>query len=175
VEPNDNYWTISRKKYGTGRYFMALAQHNSKVIADPRRMRPGIVLSTPPAAVLEQNYADVIPRPAAVDPVQVASSGEVPFRAARSTQVTRTAAEFGEQDAGFFVHRDGAPMYRVGPEDTLSGIAQRHLGRSSRWIQIFELNRDVLTDGNTLKIGAVLRLPADASQVEVVRGARAVR
>ena len=23
VEPNDNFWTISRKKYGTGRYFMA--------------------------------------------------------------------------------------------------------------------------------------------------------
>lgn len=176
IEPNDNYWTISRKKYGTGRYFMALAQHNARIIADPRRMKPGVTISTPPAAALDQHYAEVIPKAATVDPVRTASvAGGPGFSGTGLTPVARTAPDGGEQDAGFFIGADGAPMYRVGAEDTLSGIAQRHLGRSSRWVQVFEMNRDVLTDGNTLKIGAVLRLPADASQVEVVRNPRVLR
>ncbi len=60
-------------------------------------------------------------------------------------------------------------MYRIGRNDTLSEISQRHLGRATRWIQIFNLNRDVLKNPNALKLGAELRLPADASRVELVK------
>jgi nucleoid-associated protein YgaU len=56
----------------------------------------------------------------------------------------------------------------VGKNDTLTGIAARHLGRSSRWVQVLGMNRDQLKDGNSLKIGMVLKLPQDASQVSVV-------
>ncbi len=168
IEPSDNFWTISRKKYGTGRYFMALAQHNALVITDPKRMKPGVIIATPSAESLERAYPQLIPKPAAVDPVQTAQTVSV----AQSTFVP--AAE-PDADAGYFVSNDGTPMFRVGKEDTLSGIAQRHLGRSSRWVQVYEMNRDVLTDGNTLKIGAVLRLPADASRVDVVAGGRTFR
>ena len=28
VQPNDSYWTISERLYGTGAYFKALTQHN---------------------------------------------------------------------------------------------------------------------------------------------------
>lgn len=167
IEPGDNYWTISRKKYGVGRYFMALAQHNSRVITDPKRMKPGVVIATPSAETLERTYPQLIPQPAPIDPVQTASVSTV--------SLSRPAGQVADSEAGFFVTNDGNPMYRVGSEDTLSGIAQRHLGRSSRWVQIFELNRDTLTDGNSLKIGAVLRLPADASRVEVVGGSRTFR
>ena len=77
--------------------------------------------------------------------------------------------------SGFFRDANGDPMYRVGTRDTLSGIALRHLGRSSRWIQIRVLNRDRLLGAANLKIGTVLRLPADASQVQLVREPRDVR
>jgi len=173
VEPSDNFWTISRKKYGTGRYFMALAQHNSQVISDPKRMKPGVTIATPSAQSLEQTYPQLIPKTAAVDPIQTASAATPAFTAQAPAAVP--AVQAAEVDAGFFVANDGTPMYRVGREDTLSGIAQRHLGRSSRWVQVFELNRDVLTDGNTLKIGALLRLPADASRVDMVGGVRSFR
>jgi nucleoid-associated protein YgaU len=170
IEPNDNYWTISRKKYGTGRYFMALAQHNTQVITDPKRMRPGVTIATPSADALERAYPQLIPKVGAIDPVQTASvstpAAESPARPAQAEE---------DSEAGFFIANDGTPMYRVGREDTLSGISQRHLGRSSRWVQVFEMNRDVLPDGNTLKIGAVLRLPADASRVEVVGGGATFR
>lgn len=173
IEPGDNFWIISRKKYGTGRYFMALAQHNAQVITDPKRMKLGVTIATPPVDVLERTYAQLIPKVPAVDPVQTASIAPVSASSLRSTAAIEV--EEANTDAGFFIAQDGTPMYRIGREDTLSGVAQRHLGRSSRWTQIFELNRDTLADGNTLKIGTVLRLPADASRVEVVERARTFR
>lgn len=174
IEPNENFWTISRKKYGTGRYFMALAQHNAQVIPDPKRMKPGVTIATPPAEALDRAYPQLIPKPAAIDPVQTASASTPAASPAFVTSKGRATAET-ESEPGFFVSNDGVPMYRVGQEDTLSGIAQKHLGRSSRWVQVFELNRGVLTDGNSLKIGTVLQLPADASQVDIVGTPRSFR
>ena len=54
-------------------------------------------------------------------------------------------------------------MYRVGEGDTLGTIAQDHLGRSSRWPRIVELNRESLKDPDDMKLGMILRLPEDAS------------
>ena len=168
IEPNDNFWTISRKKYGTGRYFMALSQHNLSVIPDPKRMKPGVTIATPSTDLLEKTYPTLIPKAA---PSDTALAGE---SSAPSTAIRRTNATTNEE-AGFFVSTDGVPMYRVGSEDTLSDIAKRHLGRSSRWVQVFEMNRDTLTDGNTLKVGTLLRLPGDASRVDVVGTPRVIR
>lgn len=153
LEPNDNFWTISKKVYGTGRYFQALARHNAAAFPDPRRMRPGQQVSVPPAAELESLYPGLV-APAAS-----------PAVAALQRRPDRYQPQ---EEPGFFVGDSGQPMYRVGSEDTLSSISRQHLGRSSRWVQILEMNRDVLKDGNALSVGTVLRLPADASAVQVV-------
>lgn len=44
--------------------------------------------------------------------------------------------------------------------DTLSAIAKKHYGKSSRWRAIFEANRDVLSDPDRIFPGQVLKLPA---------------
>ena len=49
--------------------------------------------------------------------------------------------------------------YTVKPGDTLSQIAKDHLGRAGAFMQIFELNKDQLTDPDKIKPGQVLRLP----------------
>jgi nucleoid-associated protein YgaU len=147
VQPQDTFWTISRKKYGTARYFMALAQLNKAHVPDPTRMRPGVKVSTPPTEILETQFAQYLPKGSAIE----VASGE-----RQATKPTPT---------GFFVSADGKPMYRTGEKDTLSDIAARHLGRASRWIQVFEMNRDKLTSPNQLKVGTELALPADASNV----------
>ena len=83
------------------------------------------------------------------------------------------ASEFHGPDGGFFVGRAGEPLYRVANGDTLSSIAQQHLGKSSRSHELYELNQDRLADPNRLKVGSVLKLPQDASRVGVVpRGTR---
>ncbi len=55
-------------------------------------------------------------------------------------------------------------VHRISDGDTLSKIAQRYLGGGDRYLEIFELNRDVLASPNLLPIGAVLKIPPrDAS------------
>ena len=57
----------------------------------------------------------------------------------------------------------GAPAaartYTVKSGDTLSKIAQATLGDSKAFGKIYEVNRDHLSDPNTIKPGQVLRLP----------------
>jgi LysM repeat protein len=149
VQPTDNFWTVSRKKYGTPRYFLALAELNKARIPDPARMRPGMKVSTPSAEMLEERFGQFLP---AGTRVQAASAEDISAKSAPT---------------GFFVAPDGSPKYRTGESDTLSEIAAKHLGRSSRWIQIFEMNRDKLSSPNQLKVGTELTLPGDASNVAV--------
>ena len=43
--------------------------------------------------------------------------------------------------------------------DTLSGLAQRHLGSASRWQELFDANRTIIADPDKIRPGQVLRLP----------------
>jgi|GEM_PF-2416697 len=47
--------------------------------------------------------------------------------------------------------------------DTLSEIAQRALGDSGRWREIYDLNRDQLSNPNVIQAGQVLKLPGGAN------------
>jgi nucleoid-associated protein YgaU len=49
--------------------------------------------------------------------------------------------------------------YTVKPGDTLSAIAMRLLGDANAYHEIFEANRDQLSDPNKIKPGQVLRIP----------------
>lgn len=151
VEAGDNYWVISKKVYGTPRYFQALAEHNKPLVPDPVKLRPGTPLQTPPAEELLARYSALVMTDG---PLETQTSGILPTS--------------GEVTGGFFLDEQSQPYYRVGANDTLTGIAKAHLGRSSRWMQILEMNRDVLKDAKTLKVGTVLKLPADASSIQVI-------
>ena len=47
----------------------------------------------------------------------------------------------------------------VADGDTLSKLAAQYLGRADRYLEIFEFNRDVLSDPDLLPIGAAIRIP----------------
>lgn len=50
--------------------------------------------------------------------------------------------------------------YTVKAGDTLSKIAKHHLGDANSYMEIFNLNRDQLSDPDKIKPGQVLKLPA---------------
>jgi len=77
--------------------------------------------------------------------------------------------------SGFFIGPNGQPLFRIGKGDTLTDIAEKHLGRTARWTQVVGMNRNLLKDGNTLKIGMVLQLPHDASQVALAPAGSVLR
>jgi len=49
--------------------------------------------------------------------------------------------------------------YTVKAGDTLSKIAKEHLGNANAYMEIFNANRDQLTDPDKIKPGQVLKLP----------------
>lgn len=52
--------------------------------------------------------------------------------------------------------------HRVQPSETLYGLARQYLGDGSRYLEFFELNRDVLTDPLRIPTGVELRIPNGA-------------
>jgi nucleoid-associated protein YgaU len=142
VQSGDNFWSIAKQHYGSGKYFTALAAYNKSRIPDPQRIRPGTKVQVPSEAVLAQQFPQLV-------------SGT------KSTPYAATPAG----PPGFSLDSRGRPQYRVAKGDTLSDIAQRHLGRASRWRQIFGMNMDQLPSAESLTTGMVLRLPTDASQI----------
>ena len=54
----------------------------------------------------------------------------------------------------------GATTYTVKAGDTLSKIAKELLGSANAYPQIFEANRDQLSDPDKIKPGQVLKIPA---------------
>ena len=139
VQDGDNYTRISKRIYGSGRYFSALAVFNQHRIPEPKKMRPGMVVLTPPVPVLEERYPQL-------------------FLDSKAKTV---------EPAAFLIMDDGLPAYRVGERETLSEISERFLGRSARWIEIYRLNQSTVKDPNKLKAGLILALPADAAEVNV--------
>lgn len=55
----------------------------------------------------------------------------------------------------------GQEVYKVKPGDTLSKIAQTRLGKTSRWTEIWDLNKGRIADPNLIEIGWELVLPKD--------------
>ena len=52
--------------------------------------------------------------------------------------------------------------YTVRPGDTLSKIAKEKLGDANAYMDIFNANKDQLTDPNKIKAGQVLKIPMAA-------------
>jgi nucleoid-associated protein YgaU len=69
-------------------------------------------------------------------------------------KVTPSAAGAASVSAGM-----ASKMYTVKAGDTLSGIAKEHLGNANAYMDIFNANKDQLSDPDKIKPGQVLRIP----------------
>lgn len=150
VQPNDNYWSISQKVFGTGAYFKAILQHQrDRGRAIDEHLQPGEVLAVPPAELLAKNYPHLCPRQ--------------PIPSVAASQMMQVSAP--RQGLG------GRGMYYVVEEgDTLFDIARYELGKAARWVEIYELNRDQIgEDFDNLKPGTQLVLPNQGAPDSVTR------
>ncbi len=63
-----------------------------------------------------------------------------------------------------------APMHRIADGDTLGQLAAHYLGSADRWRELYDFNRDVLTNPELLPIGAELRIPTAPFRTSEGRG-----
>ena len=154
VTRNDSLWSIAQDAYGSARYVPALAQYNKDSIPHPDKLPLGVKVRIPPPEVLESRYPNMFRTTNRRDTL-ISPTGALSQNPASTPQ------------SGLLRDQQGRPLYRVGKSDTLSKIAQRYLGRSSRWTEILRMNSDQLKSPESLKPDMVLRLPSDASRVAV--------
>jgi nucleoid-associated protein YgaU len=146
VQPNDTFWSISERVYGTGAFFKALYEYNRKRHKQADELVVGQELLVPEEGVLRRSYPDLCPRPRKT----VASTEQ------RMISVSSKLRGTGR-------------VYKVVEGDTLFEISRYELGKPSRWAEIYELNRDVLGDDfDYLRPGTELILPNDAPRNDSV-------
>jgi nucleoid-associated protein YgaU len=160
VKEGDSFWSISARQYGTGKHFRALEEYNKDRLSTSgsggRVLRPGTVIALPDESLLQSNNTRRKP----AEPSATKSSRSDPWREDSSFDSPP------RRDTGLAPKRDVSSRpgtYRVKDGDTLSTIALRELGTSKRWQEIFQLNRDRLTDETSLRPGMDLKMPSAAT------------
>ena len=174
IQDGDSYWNISKKVYGTPKHFQALADYNKHLVKNANRLKPKTSILTPTLATLTGK-----PEAIAVARAETPIGGDTTLtsstRIVSNSEVGTTVRKPQIPQQGIFFNAQGHPMYRVGEKDTLTTIAAEHLGRWSRWRQIYRMNQDQLPDPNKLALKIILRLPADASTTPLVSKDREIR
>jgi len=83
---------------------------------------------------------------------------------ASSTAPSAPKADFGNVQAGVTSTAPAAATqtYTVVSGDTLSKIAKHFYGNANRWHDIFDANRDQISNPDLIKPGQVLKIPTGA-------------
>ena len=120
VQPSDSLWSIATEKYGDGRYFRALHEHNRDRVSSADQLQPHTMILIPELAELKKRYPDLCPAD------QLRSDAD---------QQDSLAAEYEireqQMNDRFYITKTG---------DTLFGVARQRLGQASRYLEIYKLN-----------------------------------
>ena len=164
VRPGENFWTISKLYYHSGRFYKALHAANRKQVPDIKQLWVGTVLRIPPPEALDRSLIDPPSRSngdeAATSIVSRTSKRSEPPDDADLAMPVRPRRVVADPEAAEAPRK---PTYKVKAHETLRSIARDTLNDPKRDREIYNLNRDVLDDINVLPAGTVLTLPSDAS------------
>jgi nucleoid-associated protein YgaU len=175
VQRGENFWTISKLYYGSGRYYRALHAANARQVPDIRELYVGTGLRVPPPDALDRTLIDPPSRGRTEDPAASPASrvgrpndaDELAVPVARP----RVARRDPEADPNLDPEAESdpetrpsprRPTYTVKPHETLRSIARDTLNDPRRDREIYNLNRDILDDPNSAPAGTLLTLPEDA-------------
>ena len=136
VKAGESLWQIAQQYYDNGEHWRTIAQANSDRIAANGAVRQGVRLVIPNKAGLADPPSIIANR---------SDSTQTPMASTPRTTDDRKA-----------VNR----MVEVEPGDSLTHLAQQHLGSSARWRELFDANRDKLKQPNAVQAGMKLRLPS---------------
>ena len=120
------------------------------------KVRPGESLSS----ICQQYYGDVLRVSELARFNDIADPDMV--RAGRKLRIPKADALAGDDRSNPAASSGGADRsrtYTIKRGDSLSVVAQRLLHSAGRWRQLYELNRNVISDPDTLQVGTVIKVP----------------
>lgn len=133
VRPGDDLWSVAEQLLGQGSRWRLLADANPALLANPT------VDLTPGVRLVVPELPDE------------------PDVAAPETGARRALARPEQR-------RAASPLTVVVKRgDTLSGLAEEHLGAAAKWPRIFRANKDRIKDPDVIDVGWQLVIPARAA------------
>jgi nucleoid-associated protein YgaU len=178
VRRGENFWTISKLYYDSSRYYKALHAANRRQVPDINELYVGTVIRIPPPEDLDR--ALILPVTAASVAASTPRRTQETSDPGTSSRPRRPVASGDDLEVPATTRPPAArprpvepdpqpqeaaagPSYKIKTYDTLRSIAGRTLGDSKRYLEIYELNRDLLADPrDPLPPGESLVLPRDA-------------
>ncbi len=92
-----------------------------------------------------------------------------PPLAAKYPEADRPASSRRSDSIDLLLPATGSRTHKIVDGDTLAALAQRYLGSATRAREIFDANRNVLSDPELLPIGADLKIPpSDGAAIAAV-------
>jgi nucleoid-associated protein YgaU len=194
VERGENFWTISRLYYDSGRYYKALWAANRDRVPAIDRLYVGTALRIPPPEALDpaliEPPAGLAPLPDRSNRVGVAKKSgstrggsiarvssdrlddqdERAERIAEPTEIRSTVRRPKRRVSFEDIPEGPIPQkYVVKRYDTIRSIARDMLGDVARSREILELNKDLIDDSDNLPVGRTILLPEDARPRRILR------
>jgi len=147
IHEGDTFETIAQKKYGSKSFASKIAEANPEV--KPTGLRVGKTIKLPAKEEKKEEAvakaADVIATP-------------LPPEASKKPVVETVGSQ---------------KIYTVQAGDTLSGISSKVFNTSRHYQKIYEANKDVISDPNTLQVGSKLVMPDLPAKSATPNGAAA--
>ena len=182
VRRGENFWTISRYHYASGRYYKALWYANRDKAKTPAELYIGTVLRIPSIDDLDASRIE----PATTTRVAGRASEDGSRRDPRTERTSRDDDDrlvmlpVGKPSAEGSIPPEAAdlvprsrslePSYRwytVRPHETPRSIAREELGDSSRETELLRLNPDESEDGSLrIRTGMKIKIPDDSTRRE---------
>jgi LysM repeat protein len=151
---------------GAGQYQAMLGQLHQLATGQPAPQAPAPQLPSPPGDTYAFGGQGA---PQAAGPVVVNNFGQQVADFLHLHQLVQAFERLlghapASQPAPQPAPQPAAPAtYQVVPGDNLSTIAQKTLGDSNRWREIYDVNRDQLSDPNRIYPGQILKLPGGSA------------
>ena len=150
VQPGDTLSELASEHLGSATRWQVLLTANSDRLDGPQSLRSGMKLRIPDfEGESATRSRDTIARKTTDSP---AAEPAAPAEARRSTPVP------------------AGQTYTVEAGDNLTRIAAELLGDGERWDELLHANADQLDAPENLRVGMVLKLPADARNAEPATG-----
>jgi nucleoid-associated protein YgaU len=132
AQPGDTFATLAQTYYGSTKYAPVLRQANPEV-SDPSSIRVGTAIRIPSLPADADKLADTARTKPAASPGGANSAGKPAI---------------------------GSRTYVVRPGDSFYKIAERELGKASRWKELLALNKSLVDgDPTRLRVGQKVTLP----------------
>lgn len=130
VKRGDTLFALARSYYGDSNNWELIYNANRNVIGSNKQLISGLYIKIPQEGILSGNEKNKL------------------YTLQSQTNVDKTSN-----------NKPGAKKYKIKKGDTLYKIAEKHYKNGNKWKKIYDANRDVLTNSNSIPANVTIIIP----------------